>query len=165
MHISAIFAIFVLIAAQVVIIVALYIRYRNLQMYHKERLVALEKGIAGPIGPMPVPWSPRAYLLRGLLWSFAGAALIICLLGIAASSHRPEPADVTLWRAKSIAQSLNLSAEEARQIAEKDREVRQNGIPFSIALLGLIPVGVGFAYLVFYYTGDKRRPDNNPVQS
>jgi hypothetical protein len=165
MHISAIFAIFVLVAAQVVILVALYLRYRNLQMFHKERLAALEKGIATPLGQMPAPWSPRVYLLRGLLWSFAGAALIICLLGIAASSHRPEPADTTLWRAKNIAQSLNLSAEEARQIAEKDRDVRQNGLPFSVALLGLIPVGIGFAYLVFYYTGEVRRSDVDPMKS
>ena len=165
MHPPIIIAFCLLLDAMVIILVVLFMRYRNQQMFHKERLAALEKGIAGPISQMPAPWSPRVFLLRGLLWSFAGVALIISLLGIAASSHRPEPADVTLWRAKNIAQSLNLSTEEARQIAEKDREVRQNGVPFSVALLGLIPVGVGIAYLVFYYAGDTRPTDSNSMRT
>ncbi len=147
------------------ILASLILRYRQLQMFHKERLAALEKGITGPIGQTLAPWSPRIYLLRGLMWSFAGTALIIFLLGIAASSHRPEPADVTMWRAKGIAQSLNISSEEARQIAEKDRDMRQTGLPFSAALLGLIPVGVGVAYLVFYHTGDTHQSDSNPMRS
>jgi hypothetical protein len=162
MHVQGTLFVFFVVAIQVVILAALYLRYRYWQMLHQERLAALEKGIAGPMGSMLGPGSPRAHLLRGLLWSFAGTALIICLLGIAASSHRPESADVTLWRAKNLAQSLNISAEEARQIAEKDREVRQNGMPFSVALLGLIPVGVGLAYLVFYYTGERRGLENSP---
>ena len=32
-------------------------------------------------------------------------------------------------------------------------------MPSSMALLGIIPVSVGVAYLIFYYTGDKRRTD------
>jgi predicted nucleic acid-binding Zn ribbon protein len=147
---------FLLIAALVVILVALYLRYRNLQMFHQERLAALEKGTQIPIGHTLSPWSPRVYLLRGLLWSFAGVALIVSLLGIAASTHQPESAETTLWRAQNLAHSLNISAEEAKQIAEKDRDARRNGMPFSVCLLGLIPVGVGLAYLVFYYTGERR---------
>jgi len=148
--------IFLLIAALVVILVALYLRYRNLQMFHQERIAALEKGTQIPLGHTLSPWSPRVYLLRGLLWSFGGVALIVSLLGIAAATHRPESAETTLWRAQNLVHSLNISVEEARQIAEKDRDAGQNGMPSSICLLGLIPVGVGLAYLVFYYTGDKR---------
>jgi hypothetical protein len=153
------FFLILLIATQVVIFVALYFRHRNLQMFHQERMAALEKGTTIPIGHALAPWSPRIYLLRGLLWSFAGAALIISLLGIAAATRRPESAESTLWRAKSLAQSLNMSAEEAKQIIEKDRDTGRNGMPRSVALLGLIPLGVGLAYLVFYYAGDIRRSD------
>ena len=56
------------------------------------------------------------YLLRGLLWSFAGGALIICLLGIAISTHRPESEETIMYRAKGLAQGLNISTEEAKQI-------------------------------------------------
>jgi hypothetical protein len=154
-----------IIAALVVIISALYLRYRYLQMFHQERLAALDKGAQIPAGHALAPWSPRVYLLRGLLWTFAGIAVIICLLGIAASSHRPEAADVTLWRAKNLAQSMNITIEEARQIAEKDHERRPTGMPFTVALLGLIPTGVGLAYLVFYKTGDAQRSRDGSPQS
>lgn len=140
-------------AALIVILSSLYQRYRYLLLFHKERMAALEKGVPVPGGQTFVPWSPRVYLLRGLLWSFGGVAVIVSLLGIAASSHRPEPADAVMWRARNISQNLNISMEEARQIAEKDRDRRQTGMPFSVALLGLIPAGVGLAYLVFYQTG------------
>jgi hypothetical protein len=148
-----------LLAALAVILVVLYLRYRNLQMFHRERMAALEKGTAVPVGHTLAPWSPRVYLLRGLLWSFAGAGLIFCLLGIAASTHRPESIEVTMWRAKNLTQSLNISAEEARNMAEQERQSRSPGMPFSVALLGLIPLSVGLAYLVFYYTGRAQGAD------
>ena len=146
---------FLLLGTLVVIVVSLYFRYRNLQMFHQERMAALDKGTTVPAGHTFAPWSPRVYLLRGLLWSFAGLALMVSLLGIAASTRSPESAESTLWRAKSLARSLGVSAEEAKQIVEQDRNSRRNGVPYSVALLGLIPFGVGMAYLVFYYTGEK----------
>ena len=145
-----------LIAILIMILAALYLRYRNLQMFHKERMAALEKGVPVPVGHALAPWSPRVYLLRGLLWSFAGAALIISLLGISASTRRPESAESALWRARNLVQQYNIPETEAKQIAENDRQARQYGLPWSVALLGLIPVGVGLAYMVFYYTGDRR---------
>ncbi len=148
-----------LIGALMAILVALYFRFRNLQMFHQERMAALEKGTQVPIGQPLSPWSPRVYLLRGLLWSFAGIGLIVSLLGIAAATHRPENMESMLWRAQNLARNLNIPAEEAKQIAEKDRNAVQNGMPFAVALLGLIPVGVGLAYLVFYYTGERRSTD------
>jgi hypothetical protein len=153
------FLLLLMIPALAVILVALHVRYRNLQMFHQERLAALEKGVTIPIGHTLAPWSHRVYLLRGLLWSFGGIALIVGLLGIAAATRRPESAENTLWRAQNIARTLNVPAEEAKQIAEKDRDARLNGMPRSVSLLGLIPVGVGLAYLVFYFTGERRRPD------
>jgi len=73
--------------------------------------------------------------------------------------YQPSPArtEISLLRAKQISFTLNIAAEEAKQIAEKDRAIRQNGMPFSVALLGLIPVSVGLAYLVFYYAGNTQR--------
>ncbi len=161
MHPAEIFIFFVSLLTLVIIVVALYFRYRKLQLYHQERMAAMEKGIAVPNGyTQAAPWSPRVYLLRGLVWSFVGIAFIVSFLAIARSTQRPESAESALWRAHNLTNyNLGISAEEAKQIVEKDRESRQEGIPFGMALLGLIPVGVGMAYLIFYYTGDWRRTD------
>jgi len=151
--------ILLLIAILAVIIVALYMRYRNFQMFHQERMAALEKGTPVPIGHTLAPWSPSVYLLRGLLWSFGGAALVISLLGISVSTRRPLTAENTLYRAQSLAQSAKITIEEAKQIVEQDRKAREQGVSSSVALLGLIPLAVGLAYLVFYYTGRSRQGD------
>ncbi len=47
------FSLFV--SAFVVILAALHMRYRNLQMLHKERPAALEKGAPIPTGHAPAP--------------------------------------------------------------------------------------------------------------
>src|ERR1035437_6079098 len=100
-----------LVASVVVILVVLYLRHRNLQMLHQERMAALDKGAAVPLGHTPAPWSPRLYLLRGLLWSFSGVALTVCLFGIAVATQRPEGAETLLWRAKGISRSLEVPLE------------------------------------------------------
>jgi len=146
----------------VVILAALYMRHRNLQMFHQERMAALEKGTIVPIGHTLAPWSPRVYLLRGLLWSFAGAALVIVLLGIAVSTRRALTAESTMNRAQNLAENAKISIEEAKQIVEQDRRAREQGLPSTLALFGLIPLAVGLAYLVFYYTGESRRVDHAP---
>ena len=100
----------VLFLAVVLVGVMLVLRHRNQQMLHQERMAALEKGTTVPAEPAPAPWSPRVYLLRGLMWSMGGAALIICLFGLAASSHRPASGESIMWRAKTLSQRLRYSA-------------------------------------------------------
>jgi len=158
MHELVLVELVLLLAVLAVVVLALYLRYRKQQMFHQERLLALEKGVPVPKGYAPEPWSPRIYLLRGLLWSCAGIALSISLLGIAISTRSPVSSESILWRAKNLADTAGISMEEAKQIAEKDRSTREQGMPASVALLGLIPIGVGVAYLIFYNTGDKEIP-------
>jgi hypothetical protein len=150
---------FLLLTIAVVVVLALYLRYRKQQLFHQERLVAMEKGIPVPKGYAPEPWSPRIYLLRGLLWSCAGIAISISLLGIALSTRSPLSDESVLWRAKNLANSAGIPMEEAKLIVEKDRGNHDQGMPVGVALLGLIPIGVGAAYLIFYNTGDKRIVD------
>ena len=142
-------------AALVIIVLALWIRHRNQQMAHQERLAALEKGTALPLRPAKDPWSPRVYLLRGLIWTFGGATLTIALLGASLSDHRHyrDSAEVRAWHARNVSQNLQIPLEQARQIVEKDeaeRAAQDTGMPPAICLFGLIPLGVGLAYLVFY---------------
>jgi len=141
----------------VLVLAVLYLRYRQKLMLHQERMSALEKGAAIPLGPELAPWSPRAYLLRGLIWIFSGAALIICLLGLAWSSQRPQPAEFVAMRAREISRSLDIPIDQARQIAEKDQATERTGMPPGIAMLGVVPLAVGLAYLVFYFTDDSRK--------
>jgi len=104
----------------------------------------------------PKPWSPRVYLLRGLIWTFAGAALTVALLGAALSDHRHyrwESAELLAGQARKVSDDLQVPIEQARQIVEKDaaeRAAQETGAPPAIALFGLIPLGVGIAYLIYY---------------
>jgi hypothetical protein len=141
--------------ALAITVVALYFRYRKLQLVHRECMTALEKGVPIPnIQTEASPWSPRVYLLRGLVWSLVGVAFIASFLAIAHSTQRPESAEWAFLRAKSLSQDQGISMEEAKRIIEKDQSSRQQGVPWGMAMLGLIPVGVGIAHLIFYYTGD-----------
>jgi hypothetical protein len=89
-----------------------------------------------------------------LIWSFSGAAVIVCLLGISWSSQRPQSAEYVAYRAKDVSRNLEIPLDQARQMLEKDRAVQ--GMPAGVALLGVVPLAVGLAYLVFYYTDDSR---------
>jgi hypothetical protein len=148
----------------IVVLVVLWMRHHNQQMLHEERLAALEKGVAVvPAGREPAPWSTRVYLLRGLIWSFTGAALTIGLLGASLASQRPGRPDSPEWlamRAKSVSLSLQVPIDQAREIVAKDNEAHAketDGPPAAIALFGLIPLSVGLAYLVFYYSDESRK--------
>jgi hypothetical protein len=147
-----------LLAGLIIVVVALYLRYRKQQLLHQERMAALEKGLPVPSAyTPPAPWSPRVYLLRGLLWTCAGLALSIFLLGVAVSTQRHDSAETIVWRTNNLAHTLNIPAQEARQIVEKDP--RHDGMPYGMALMGLIPIAVGVAYLIFYNTGEKKRAE------
>ena len=67
---------------------AIYLSYRRrkdtFELYHKERLAALDKGVE--LAPLPDallsedgrpfrPYSPRRHLLKGLVWLFTGVGL------------------------------------------------------------------------------------------
>ena len=160
MHTAPLVISFFFMLALAIIVVALYFRYRKLQLLHQERMTALEKGLPVPDGyTQAPPWSPRVYLLRGLVWSLVGIAFIVSFLAIARSTQRSRSAEDVFLRAKNLSQNAGISMEEARQIAAKDQNSQQEGVPWGMALLGLIPVGVGAAHLIFYYTGE-RRPDS-----
>jgi hypothetical protein len=148
------FLLALLAAALSLVLVFLFMRNRRHQLLHIERMAALEKGVSLPAIQPERPWSPRVYLLRGLVWSFCGAALLICLLGLAAGSRRPESASGMAFEARRLSDEAGISREEAKQIVEKDAASHTIGLPPSVALLGLMPLAVGLAYLIFYYTGE-----------
>jgi hypothetical protein len=148
-------------SALAVVMATLYLSYRNKRMLHLERMAALEKGRDVPVGRTLAPWSPRAYLLRGLIWSMSGVALTVFLFGVATSTHRPQHGPLNAYfQAKNLSQEAQIPIEDARKIVEHDRESRNEGLPSAVALLGLIPFAIGLAYLAFYYTDDTRHAVN-----
>jgi Domain of unknown function (DUF6249) len=145
---------------------ALFFRYKRHELRHKERMTAIEKGAELPAEPPekpPVPWSPRVYLLRGLIWLFTGAGLSAFLLGLSLTivSH-PERLEDRLWRAQNLRHN-GATEEEIKQYLSQSQSQSQkeprNEFPAGVALIGLIPMGVGLAYLI-YYRGESHRPSD-----
>jgi len=129
------------------ICVALGFRYKKRELQHRERLAALEKGIAASeLAVSTPPWTPRVYLLRGLMWLFAGFGLTVLLLGLSLSLQSEEPAASRAAQA-DYARQRGATPDEVREILN-DRS--RSGPPMGLALLGLIPMGVGLAYLITY---------------
>ena len=144
-----------LISILTVIIVQLILRHRDQQMLHRERMAALEKGVDVPLAA-PLRVSPRLHLLRGLMWTFASLGLVIFLLGMTWATEKPTYNLNITYNAHEL-EKLGVPQQEARKLAEQDAKARAQGMPEGYALFGLIPMGVGIAYLVFYYSEESRR--------
>ena len=133
-----------------IIIPSLVLRYKKQLLRHRERMAAIEKGADLPPEP-PEPSRalprPRIYLLRGLMWLFTGAALSICFLGIVYSVEGSVSLESRLFRAQRL---RDLGATEEQIKTSLDRDNRRDGPGPAIALIGLVPMAVGAAYLVFY---------------
>jgi hypothetical protein len=118
---------------------SLYLRYRQRELQHKERMAALEKGAALPaLTDVERPRSPRVYLFRGLVWLFSGVGFMIFLFAISGRSYRPRTVE------EKIEVARQLSREAQHETHEND------GLPREFGLIGLVPIGVGLAYLIFY---------------
>jgi hypothetical protein len=91
-----------------------------------------------------------------LIWSLTGVALAICLFGISLSTVRRDSAEMIAYRTQTIAHSLDIPLDQAKQMVEKD-QTETHGAPVTVALLGLIPLAVGLAYLAFYYSDPSRK--------
>ena len=144
------FAAFLILMAVWIVSVALALRYKKRELQHRERLMALEKGATLPANGDPetqsAPWTPRSFLLRGLIWLFAGISFVVFLLSISFASHREPPAWVRVNQATNARQN-GATEEQIRQIMN-DKEER--GFPMGVSLIGLVPIGIGLAYLITY---------------
>jgi Domain of unknown function (DUF6249) len=129
---------------------SLTLRYRRRELQHKERMAALEKG-----APLPAltdverqaPWTPRVYLLRGLMWLFSGIGLALFLAAVSTTSQRPKSMEYKVALAQRL-KDMGATEEQIRQ-AMNDRTPSE-GPPVGFALIGMVPIGIGLAYLIFY---------------
>jgi Domain of unknown function (DUF6249) len=148
-----------MLSAAAIIIWSLVLRYKRQQLRHAERMSAIEKGAELPLERAEQPasaWSPRIYLLRGLIWLFTGIGLSVFLLGISVSvGTRPETYEDRLWRANNLRRN-GVPEDQVKEFLNSKEPVRKD-FPEGAALIGLIPIGVGLAYII-YYRGEEKRP-------
>ncbi len=151
-----------IISVGVLIFYSLLMRYRKRELQHKERLAALEKGMPLPVLQEERPvWSPRPYLLRGMMWLFGGFSIAVFLGAIAGSTNHAPRLEDRVWRARNL-KNLGATEEEIKQ-AENDN-TPQGGLPASVALLGLVPISVGLAYLIYYRVESKNALPPDPMR-
>ena len=141
--------------AVVILLCSLALRYKRRELEHKERLAAIEKGVALPaVGHVEsrAPWSPRLYLLRGLIWLFCGIGLSLFLVAVSTTSPPPSLADrvcEATW--------LKQAGATDEQVREVWHDTSPHGWPpVGLGLIGLVPIGVGVAYLIFYRVEGKK---------
>jgi hypothetical protein len=134
--------------AAVLVMATMASRFKQRELQHQERMAALEKGVALPplseFSRQPAPFNPRALLLRGLLWLFTGIAITIALACIIATGQHQEPA----WVRVNEANHARAEGASPAEILQIMNDQHSDGPNAGIALIGLIPIGVGLAYLI-----------------
>jgi hypothetical protein len=91
-----------------------------------------------------------------MIWLFSGAGLAIFLFALSATLPKADMNTLQERQAKVEAlRHLGASDEELRRVIyEQDRAGAR--MPVGISTIGLIPMGVGLAYLIFYAAERKR---------
>jgi hypothetical protein len=137
---------FVVVCAFVAVVAGLAFRFRGREFDHKAALAAIEKGLDPPV-PHSAPWTPRTYLLHGMIWLFVGIASTLALTAIALTSRRPVSWEARLT-AVNDARFRGATPDEVKILLNSPRD--EEGLPIGLGFLGFIPIGVGLAYLIFY---------------
>src|SRR5215510_6852767 len=120
----------VFLAAVGVFVYALYLRFRRRELQHRERMAALEKGVALP-DLTDIEAGPRIYLLRGMIWLLSGIALSVFLVGLSATMRFPKSAEQRFREANTIAR-LGGTAEQIQQ-AQNDTS-GPDRLPYAVSL-------------------------------
>ncbi|MGO9241630.1 MAG: hypothetical protein ACLQBJ_12545 [Bryobacteraceae bacterium] len=141
------------------LMVVMVLRHGRAVLRHQERLQVIEHG-----GVLPsldeerpkAPWSPRVYLLRGMMWLYTGIAITIMIGAMSVSHSRPLDMSDKLARIRDVRNSG--ATEQQLQQYTRELDAQRNGMPLGAATVGLIPIGVGVAYLMFYRK-EKQTPE------
>ncbi len=144
-------------AALILIVLPLVLRHHAMVMRYRERRLALDKGQPLPpeLPTRSAPWSPRLYLLRGLVWLFTGLAVSLFFGGLWATTQRSLTYEERVFRARNMRES-GIPDEQVQRFMNST-ETRTE-VPLGWALTGLIPMGVGAAYILFYRAEGRNMP-------
>jgi hypothetical protein len=138
---------------------SLRLRHRRRQIQHREWMAALEKGVPLPeVSRIEAGMdSARTYLLRGLIWFACGLTLTVFLVGVWMTSGNRPSLDEQIRQARD----LGYTQEEIREMASDLRRralvrASEPGFPLGLTFVGIVPAGIGIAYLVFYRAESRR---------
>ena len=142
---AGLFFVMAAIVGPTIIIVVMILRHKQRALIHRERIAVLEKGIEVPQLPgqrSSGPASPQPYMLRGLIWLFAGLALTFALVAISGTTDRPPTVEEKI-RMTNNARSSGATQEEVQRLWE-DNSPRRSSLPTgAAAAVGLIPTRSG----------------------
>lgn len=153
-----------LISLAAIAIFVLHMRHKRREMAHRERLLALEKGLELPgaaNGNGTEHGGPRVYLLRGLIWLFLGIAIAGSLGALFATWTEAEDLEHKLWsaeRMRGLYQRAGIPTPDwtPEQVRELQTRRTRQVLPAGAPALGSIPIAVGLAYLLFYAAESRR---------
>jgi hypothetical protein len=136
----------------------LYYRHKRAELVHRERMAAMEKGVALPVfEPATRSIDPmRRNLLFGMIWLFSGAGLAIFLFVFSVTAPQADAVSLQERQAKAeTLRKLGASDDELRRVIYNDG---RHGpvVPIGLGTVGFVPMGVGLAYLIFYAVERKR---------
>ena len=126
------------------------LRFRRRELQHREWMAAIEKGVPLPelSGIEMGMDGPRTYLLKGLIWLACGVTLTLFLSGLWLTTTERQSMDARVRQAEQLRQ-LGYSSEEVRGMVAPTQRLGR-GFPLGLSFVGLIPAGIGVAYLAFY---------------
>ena len=106
---------------------SLNLRYRIRKLQHRERMAALERGVDLPsLKTSDQPWNPGLYLLRGMIWFFAGIGLAIFLLGLSYTTRKRSGPNTSSFRPNATAH-LEFQRIRSRTFWHNTRAPRKTG--------------------------------------
>ena len=144
----ALMAGFVIVAAAGLVAYFMTLRFRRRELQHKEWMAAVEKGVPLPEldGLETSMGGFRAYLLKGLVWLACGVTLML-FLSVWTSTGQPPSVETTVREAQQL-RELGLTDQQILGLTSSQRTRRV--FPIGLSMIGLVPAGIGVAYLAFY---------------
>ena len=140
---------FVIVAVTGLVAYAMTLRFRRRELQHKEWMAAVEKGLPLPeLNALETSMGgSRAYLLKGMVWLACGVTLML-FLSVWTSTGQPPSVETKVREAQQL-RELGYTEEQIRGLVATGQRARPV-FPIGLSMIGLVPAGIGVAYLAFY---------------
>jgi hypothetical protein len=128
----------------------LKLRFRRRELQHQEWMAAVEKGVPLPeLGDLETGMDGlRTYLLRGLIWLACGITVTIFLAALWGTTEKSYSTDVWIRQVQQL-REIGLSPGRI-ELAVGSYPIGRQRFPLGLCWIGLVPAGIGVAYLAFY---------------